>query len=62
MSDLLEKAVDIVPAYLADLLRLIQQPKQFVGVRVSGNPNPLGDAPVFLSISFLLGWIASLTR
>jgi hypothetical protein len=57
MKDVLEKAVALIPAYIADLLQLIQGPKRFAGERVSGEAASIRNALVFLGISFLLSWV-----
>jgi hypothetical protein len=61
MSNLLERAIEIGPGYLSDLLSLIQQPKRFVARRVSQRPLPMRDALTFLTISFALSWIIKMS-
>ena len=57
MKDLLQSISELGPAYLNDFLSLIQQPKRFAVGRATTRPLPIRDALVFLTLSFLLGWI-----
>ena len=61
MSDLVNDAVKLGPAYVSDLISLVQQPKQFVARRVSADPAPIKDALIFLAISFALSWIIKIS-
>ena len=57
MKDLLEKIFQLGPKYLNDFLGLVQQPKRFAVAHATTHPLPIEDALVFLTISYLLGWI-----
>jgi hypothetical protein len=57
MKDALERIVRFIPAYVGDLLRLLQAPKTFIAGRLARDGSRLQNGLVFLGVSFLVGWV-----
>jgi hypothetical protein len=61
MNELLQRIVAFIPAYVGNLVNVVQGPKRFIRGRLSHQEHQLEDALLFLGISFLIGWVLKLS-
>src|SRR5512138_1938426 len=57
MKELLERVVDVIPAYVTDFLGLIAGPKRFISDRLDQEEPAIQGALVFFGASFAISWI-----